>query len=192
MIDKYGRLKISDFGLSSIYKDHPTSNLFKGTRLFMAPEIFFFKEYDPMAADVWAICVTLFYIATRTYPFYSNDPRVLFQKIEKGVYNDKLIDDPLLKLVISRCIETDPKYRAKVGELLEMPYFAPYNQPQPERLPLFIRDPNMKSQQLIVKPNLTGRRASIGAISLLKMKGLMGSRLQLTTIPNKSLETFNV
>lgn len=192
MIDRYGRVKIGDFGLSSIYKDHPTSNLFKGTRLFMAPEIFLFKEYDPMAADVWAIGVTIFYLATKTYPFYSNDPRVLLQKIEKGVYCDKNIDDPNLRMVISRCIEPDPHYRAKISELLQMPYFAPYNQPQPERISIFPRGENMKSQQLIVKPQIAGRRASIGAISILKMKGMMGSRLQLNQPQNKSVETFNL
>ncbi|EAY05873.1 CAMK family protein kinase [Trichomonas vaginalis G3] len=123
LLDKYGRIKACDFGISTIFKSEPTSSSSKGTLLFMAPEMLAEKKHNPLKADIWALGVTLFYLATRTYPFLASDSKLLLKVINDGGVPLKAVSNPLLRNVIARCLEYDPNTRADVNELLEMPYF---------------------------------------------------------------------
>lgn len=124
MIDMYGRIKICDFGLSTIIKENSRSSQFKGTMLFMAPEFFKMKDYNPFAADIWALGVTLYYMATSNLPFYANSQLLTLQQILSGLYNADAVANPLLRHVIERCIVNEPSSRATVYELLQNSLFA--------------------------------------------------------------------
>lgn len=123
LIDQYGRIKITDFGLSTIHIDAPKSSLFLGTKLFMAPEIFTQAEYNPIIADVWAIGVSIFYIVTKKYPFFNENDVLLEYQIIHGNYSYEQIHDHDLRDVIQRCLTVNPYKRATIDELLLMPYF---------------------------------------------------------------------
>lgn len=125
LIDKYGRIKVCDFGLSTIHQDIPMSSSYKGTFYFMCPELIQKKIYNPLKSDIWAIGVTFYFIATRRYPFYSSNPQVLMNVIEAGVYPAFKVKNILLRNVISRCLEVNPEKRATIQELLKMKYFDP-------------------------------------------------------------------
>lgn len=126
LIDKYGRLKICDFGLSQFYDNIHKSTSSSGTMLFMAPEQFRKKGYDPMKSDVWSIGVTLFYIATKTYPFFAITPQAFKNLVETGVYPVNAIVNEDLRRVIFKCLSVDPAKRPTVDEILEMDYFREY------------------------------------------------------------------
>ncbi|EAY11011.1 CAMK family protein kinase [Trichomonas vaginalis G3] len=160
LIDKYGRVKITDFGLSKIYSENPTSSEFKGTKLFMAPEIFKKASYNPMAADIWSLGVTLFYIATNTYPFFSNDQNKLIEKIESGEFPSEIIDSRHLRDLITKCITVDPNERPTVSQLLELPYFNNLRNIGGEKLPLIRKDPIMESNLVTPQTALGYRRLS--------------------------------
>ena len=123
LLDKYGHVKITDFGLSTIFTKDPSSTTFKGTRAFMAPEMVKDRTFNPMAADIWAVGVTLYYLATFSLPFFSLDLSKLTESILRGVYADSIIDDSLLRQLIARCLEIDPNERATVDELLNSRFF---------------------------------------------------------------------
>lgn len=123
LIDQHGRIKICDFGLSSINKNRPTSMNWQGTRLYQAPEIINHKKYNPIIADIWALGVTIYFMATKTYPFFSTDIHQLLRKIDAGLYTDDMIADLQLKHLISRCLQKDIAKRATIDELLQSPYF---------------------------------------------------------------------
>ncbi|EAY00023.1 protein kinase, putative [Trichomonas vaginalis G3] len=179
LIDHYGRLKISDFGLSTLYENKQLCHVFKGTRMFMAPEIFSADQYNPLVADVWSIGVTLYYMATRTFPFYSNDQLSLQRMIEAGIYAEDEIHNLLFRKVVSRCLEVNVHKRATIAELLEMPYFKQY---AGENIGL---NNNMhKSQNLAIKPR--SKDSSIYKSHLAFNRG--SSRIHLTN--SRSLETF--
>ncbi|EAX97607.1 AGC family protein kinase [Trichomonas vaginalis G3] len=111
MTDEYGRLKIGDFGLATIFKDSHVRNIYSGTKIMMAPEIYEQNGYDAMAADIWALGCTLYFIATGRYPFFVVDPRELVQLISLAKYDGSLIKDKLLRDVIARCLRIEPKDR---------------------------------------------------------------------------------
>ena len=76
LVDHY-IFKIADCGLATV---NDNELLEKGTRSYMAPELF--EETKPTVAnanvvDIWASGVTLFSVATGTLPFiYARDEQV--------------------------------------------------------------------------------------------------------------------
>lgn len=124
LVDSYGRVKISDFGLASHYLKDAECSTFKGTRAYMAPEIFTDNFYDPLVSDIWSLGVTLYYISTNRLPFYSKDSQMLAKKIRKGNYVDTIVEDANLRNLIACCLIVDPQERATIDELLSMPYFT--------------------------------------------------------------------
>lgn len=108
LIDKYGHIKLADFGLckcSEINYDNPFSNLTKieedkqekthsegfhrsrklaystvGTPDYIAPEIFGKAGYDEKV-DWWSLGVIFFEMVVGYPPFYSDEPKVTCQKI---------------------------------------------------------------------------------------------------------------
>lgn len=117
--------------------------------MFMAPEIFSQDSYNPICADVWTIGVTLYFMATRTFPFYSSDQLSLQRMIEAGIYAEDEIHNLMLRKVISRCLEVNIHKRATIAELLEMPYFKQF---KPDSIP--VSNSQMKASTLIIKPRI--------------------------------------
>lgn len=125
LFDKYERLKICDFGLSSHHADSHLNHTFRGTPFFMAPELIGKSNYNPIKSDIWAIGVTLYYIATHKYPFKSKSIQSLKILVSSGYYNQEIIPNKDLRDLIARCLVVEPERRATVDELLNMPFFKP-------------------------------------------------------------------
>lgn len=125
LLDKYGRIKVCDFGLSQCYhgEENPSSNSCKGTFFFMAPEMFKKCPYNPLKADIWSLGVTLFYLATKTFPFVAPNKSEFIKNIFTGLFPSYKVNNALLREVIQACLVLDPMNRASVDQLLEMPYF---------------------------------------------------------------------
>ena len=64
LLDKNGRVKICDFGLSKKILPTQDSSTICGTIIFLAPEILSKKQYDQKKADVWALGVSFYYLIT--------------------------------------------------------------------------------------------------------------------------------
>ena len=65
LIDEHGILKITDFGISSVFQTCWESSAHKlsgvcGSTPYMAPEVFFDEEYDVKLVDIWA-CGIIYY-----------------------------------------------------------------------------------------------------------------------------------
>lgn len=176
LVDKYGRIIITDFGMSNVYcHRNPSSTQFKGTLYFMAPELFGIGNFNPLKADIWSLGVTMYWLATGKYPFNGLNQRAIQDLIMKGVYNEDLIPDYKLREVISRCLEPDPCYRADINELLGMSYFK-------QNLMKYVSRCNSNKDTAIVRP-LT----SMGRIN----KTRTHSVLTLPNIPRSHLRSTN-
>ncbi|KAH9800184.1 CBL-interacting serine/threonine-protein kinase 24 [Citrus sinensis] len=81
LLDSYGNLKVSDFGLSALPQQgvellHTTC----GTPNYVAPEVLSNRGYDGSAADVWSCGVILFVLMAGYLPFGETDLPTLYKK----------------------------------------------------------------------------------------------------------------
>lgn len=156
LIDQYGHIKISDFGLSKIYEAEPESLERRGSLHYMAPEMFRFDVYNPMVSDIWSLGVSIYYMATGKYPFSANSDSELMRIIYNGKYNEELVADPKLREIIAKCIVVDPKKRASIDELFRSSYFCEgLKCTKWYSMKTFVQVQNPKN--LIVRPNLSDR-----------------------------------
>ena len=90
MIAGEGTAKITDFGVSKLFKEGEDDALSKteGTYHFMAPECCDpdVDSFSGKAVDVWALGVTLYCMCFNRLPFWDETEFGLFQKIHKDEY----------------------------------------------------------------------------------------------------------
>ncbi|EAX89803.1 STE family protein kinase [Trichomonas vaginalis G3] len=111
LLDKYGRIKICDFGLSKKTSPEQNCTTYNGTLLYAAPEVISCQPYDAFAADIWAMGVTIFYVFTGKHPFPDNDRQTMIHLIMNSIYDDSHISDVFIKQIIQRCLQVDPSLR---------------------------------------------------------------------------------
>jgi serine/threonine protein kinase len=72
LLDSSGFVKIVDFGTSDFICADTRTSTCAGTYYFMAPEVIALSKgqtYDPIAADIWSLGVTMFSLAFLQVPF---------------------------------------------------------------------------------------------------------------------------
>ena len=123
LIDYYGRVKVCDFGLSMVFEDNMKSSIFKGSHIFMAPEIFNCLPYNPFQADIWSLGVTFYYFATMQYPFEGNNLKDLTFAIKNLEFNAELIEENDYRNLVVKCLNKDPNQRPTIDQLINLPLF---------------------------------------------------------------------
>lgn len=86
-MDDENNLKIADFGVSQILEDEGTR--FKdqqGTTMFLAPEAWNGGNFKGRPLDIWAAGCTLYYLATKKFPFYANERHELMELVNNQEY----------------------------------------------------------------------------------------------------------
>jgi serine/threonine protein kinase len=141
LLDEHENLKISDFGLSSLYEQaigetdrrtllHTTC----GTPNYVAPEVLADKGYDGAMADTWSIGVILFVFLAGFLPFDEPTMNALFKKIQRAefTYPTWFADD--VKDLIGRILVVDPKQRLSIPQIRQHPWWkkdGPYAHEDP-------------------------------------------------------------
>jgi len=91
LIDKYGRLKLADFGLSRMQCGKRPIRYFCGSYPYMAPELYeqTFRT-DPKVADVWSLGITLYQLMYGSIPFNSSNQAEIKDQLseQKIMYPD--------------------------------------------------------------------------------------------------------
>jgi len=83
LLDEFGLLKITDFGLSILSPERRTTYI--GTPVYMAPEVGI--QYGPKA-DVWSVGVIIYILLTATHPFEPTsytDTGDFYDKLEERI-----------------------------------------------------------------------------------------------------------
>lgn len=117
LIDNYGRLKLSDFGLAQRYFD-AESAMRRGTLAFVAPEVIKEGVYDPFKADVWSFGVTLYYMATGRLPFHeAHSIARLYQEQRAWGYHKTSGVPSEIGRIIGQCLTFDPSHRIEMESI---------------------------------------------------------------------------
>ncbi|KAM3842540.1 testis-specific serine/threonine-protein kinase 1-like [Diretmus argenteus] len=122
-------LKVCDFGLSRKVKYSAkrhavvlsTTNC--GTKQYMAPEVIKKIPYDPKAADVWSMGVTLYEMLTGYLPFSSKDKRLLQRQMEHRIaYPITVSVSPEVKDLILCMLHPVAEERIQLDGILNHPW----------------------------------------------------------------------
>ncbi|OMO57777.1 hypothetical protein COLO4_35109 [Corchorus olitorius] len=124
LLDSYGNLKVSDFGLSALPQQgvgllHTTC----GTPNYVAPEVLSNQGYDGAAADVWSCGVILFVIMAGYLPFDEIDLPTLYQKINGAQFSCPFWFSQGAKSLIQKILDPNPKTRIKIEGIQRDPWF---------------------------------------------------------------------
>ncbi|OHS99754.1 CAMK family protein kinase [Tritrichomonas foetus] len=133
LIDRYSRPRLADFGLARMFVNDDGIKQRAGTLLYMSPELLLgrsnsSKKIDPFKADVWALGVTFYVLATGDSPFgVFMDGADLKEKIVSRRYTISSDVDPEIANVINMMFR-ESDHRPSYDNLLSLPVFMNTNE----------------------------------------------------------------
>ncbi|KAH9731291.1 CBL-interacting serine/threonine-protein kinase 9 [Citrus sinensis] len=124
LLDSYGVLKISDFGLSAIsQQEDGLLHTACGTPNYVAPEVLNDKGYDGRASDVWSCGVILFVLMAGFLPFDESNLMALYRKICRADFSCPSWFSSGAKKLIKRILDPNPDTRMTISQMLEDEWF---------------------------------------------------------------------
>ncbi|PSS26251.1 CBL-interacting serine/threonine-protein kinase [Actinidia chinensis var. chinensis] len=137
LLDSFGVLKVSDFGLSAFSQQVREDGLLHtacGTPNYVAPEVLNDKGYDGTSADIWSCGVILFVLMAGYLPFDEPNLMALYKRILKADFSCPSWFTSGAKKLIKRIIDPNPLTRITIPEILENDWFKKgYKPPQFEQ-----------------------------------------------------------
>lgn len=124
LVDRYGRPKLADFGISRLYIGRRESQQRAGTLAFMAPEIMTGRAYDPFKADIWSMGVTIYCLATGRIPWISTSVEALKRSITSGTVPFPREFPQELRTIISAMLRHRPEERPTAQQILQLKIFS--------------------------------------------------------------------
>lgn len=124
LIDKYGRPKIIDFGISVKANEGELIANFSGSRPYFAPELILEQPYDPYKTDVWALGVTFYYLAVGKLPWPKKPEKVMLAAIEQASFIYPKTLDPDIAYIIHSMLQVEPSERPSLQEILDCGLFS--------------------------------------------------------------------
>lgn len=123
-IDKYDKIKLADFGFAKHFDLGIVCKQKCGTLMFSAPEMLVSNVVCPFKADIWALGITFFFMATGRYPFPNNNAEELRTAILSGELNFADSDlDPRIRYLIYKMTSKNNQLRPTAKKLLQFPIF---------------------------------------------------------------------
>src|SRR5262249_19016503 len=126
LVGRDGSIKLTDFGIASVYKDInaerlTTTGMTLGTVQYYAPEQAHGEIVNP-AADVYALGIVMYEMLTGRTPFEGDTPvAVAMQHIQDAPLAPSRLNPNIpsaLEEIILRCLEKAPEMRYRDGTLL--------------------------------------------------------------------------
>eukprot|EP01114_Cavostelium_apophysatum_P020120 TRINITY_DN6652_c0_g1_i1.p1 TRINITY_DN6652_c0_g1~~TRINITY_DN6652_c0_g1_i1.p1 ORF type:complete len:527 (+),score=127.40 TRINITY_DN6652_c0_g1_i1:65-1645(+) len=130
LIDKKNqRVKIADFGLSTMMHDGDFLKTSCGSPNYAAPEVISGKLYAGPEVDVWSCGVILYTLLCARLPFDDEYIPSLFKKIRAGVFDVPQHVSQSCRDLISAMLVVDSMKRITIAEIRQHPWFQ-VNLPQ--------------------------------------------------------------
>ncbi|KAL8539355.1 hypothetical protein ACS0TY_001108 [Phlomoides rotata] len=126
LLDDYGNLKVSDFGLSAITESKRQDGLLHttcGTPAYVAPEVISRKGYDGAKADIWSCGVILFVLLAGYLPFHDTNLMEMYRKIARGDFKCPNWFPSDVRMLLSQILDPNPNTRISIAKLMESSWF---------------------------------------------------------------------
>uniref|UniRef100_A0A2P2MGM5 non-specific serine/threonine protein kinase n=3 Tax=Rhizophora mucronata TaxID=61149 RepID=A0A2P2MGM5_RHIMU len=126
LLDAYGNLKVSDFGLSALSQQVRDDGLLHttcGTPNYVAPEVLNDRGYDGATADLWSCGVILFVLVAGYLPFDDSNLMILYKKISAAEFTCPPWLSFEARKLITRILDANPMTRITIPEILEDEWF---------------------------------------------------------------------
>ncbi|XVF22300.1 hypothetical protein REPUB_Repub12eG0161100 [Reevesia pubescens] len=134
LLDSYGVLKVSDFGLSAFSQQVRDDGLLHtacGTPNYVAPEVLKDKGYDGTSSDIWSSGVILFVLMAGYLPFDEPNLMALYKKIWRADFTCPSWFSSGARKLIERILDPNPLTRITIPEILQDEWFKKgYKSPQ--------------------------------------------------------------
>lgn len=125
VVSRY-KLKVIDFGLSSVSGTNGLLTTFCGSIHYAAPECLLQVPYVGSCVDIWAAGVILYAMICGTLPWHSNNVHNLIVQITNCAYKIPLNVPPSIANIISLTLVIDPQQRPTAEQLLVHPWVESY------------------------------------------------------------------
>lgn len=122
--DQYEQVKLADFCLADNFENRQLYYKKRSSLMFCSPEILSENEFDPIKADIWALGVTFYYMATGRFPFPDYPETelrngILYQQI---AFPEEEISNSIKYMILKMCSK-NPFFRPSAREILKFPIF---------------------------------------------------------------------
>lgn len=127
LVNKYGNIKLSDFGISKIIQKVDAScdnSNEKGTYIWMAPEVVMGINYNH-TADIYSLGLLMYFIWTEKLPFEELNlitVQLMFMKIKNELCIALIEDNVELNNLIHACTSYDKYERPNSSEIINLLY----------------------------------------------------------------------
>lgn len=118
-----GRIKLADFGMSSLLTPDCLLQTACGSPHYCAPEVLRGEAYEGRPADIWSLGVVLYAMTTGGLPFDDDNLHRLITKVSSGAF---YLPEPVpedLATVIQSMLTVDPKKRATLEDIKSSDWF---------------------------------------------------------------------
>ncbi|XP_076958272.1 CBL-interacting protein kinase 2-like [Bidens hawaiensis] len=126
LLDEYGNLKVTDFGLSVHQSCTHLDGLLHttcGTPAYVAPEVISRRGYDGAKSDIWSCGVVLFVLLTGQLPFNDSNIMQLYKKISRAEYKCTSSLPPDVRKLLKRILDPNPITRISMKKIMENSWF---------------------------------------------------------------------
>lgn len=124
LIDGCGRLRLADFGMSSLMRPGSLLETACGSPNYCAPEVLSGELYDGARSDCWSLGVILYAMLTGGLPFDDDNFSRLVAKVRSGIFFIPDEVHPGAANLIRALLIVDPDARATLDHVLADPWFA--------------------------------------------------------------------
>ncbi|KAF6988048.1 hypothetical protein CFC21_005634 [Triticum aestivum] len=188
LIDRKGKIKISDFGLSALPQHLGNDGLLHttcGSPNYIAPEVLQNRGYDGSLSDIWSCGVILYIMLVGHLPFDDRNMVVLYQKIFKGDTQIPEWLSPGAQNLLKRILEPNPMKRINMAEIKLHEWFqkdyipvAPYDDD----------DEDVRLGAILPIKELIGMASSLDLSGLFEEEGVSQRKIRFTSAhPPKDL-----
>lgn len=124
LIEKWPKIKVSDFGLCGYIHPDELMKTFCGSPLYCAPECLAKVEYDGRLSDVWSLGVILYVMVTGDNPWKYSNMSQMINQIMTGNYKVPDYVSEGCRDLICGMMQVTPSARITVADILEHPWLS--------------------------------------------------------------------